>query len=119
MSKKGLRIILAAILLSGLVFSASAIESAEKELVSMRGENIKQYMEQNGQVRAEVFTQPIHFKDDLNEWEEIDTSLVDSSDPSLNKYKKQFFSTEKEMMSFTALPEAGVSVNALGKIRLI
>jgi YD repeat-containing protein len=51
-----------------------------KELTELRTESSKTYLLSNGARQLEIYAAPIHFKDGKGSWQEIDTSLVPTSD---------------------------------------
>ena len=54
-----------------------------KELTDLRTADSKTYLLSNGARQLEIYAVPIHFKDAKGNWQEIDTSLVPTSDGGL------------------------------------
>lgn len=68
-------------LLSQRVSAQTAPEAERTELTEARTSNIKFFQEVDGSQSAEVYSEPVHVQDENGAWQDIDTSLVPSTDP--------------------------------------
>ncbi|MGX2959510.1 DNRLRE domain-containing protein [Peribacillus sp. JNUCC 23] len=64
----------------------------KEEILDLRTENSKTFINENGTYTSEIAQEAIHFKNEENEWEEIDNTLIESSDKQSYENKSNEFS---------------------------
>jgi|GEM_PF-1747951 len=87
---------------------AQRVEDNQKEIIEKRAETAKTFQLADGTYRAQIYGGPIHYKDDNTQWQDINTTVQLSANPSY-----QYENTTNGIKSYfpTTLAHSGVKVD--------
>ncbi|WP_108670434.1 DNRLRE domain-containing protein [Peribacillus acanthi] len=75
-----------------------------KEIISLRTENSKTYLNEDGTHRAEISQEPIHFKDEKNQWQPIDNKIVSNNTEGVYENKANAFTVQFDQQQESSKP---------------